>query len=136
MIEHPATLLQNEIGAAVDLGRHLAIAIVGTSEAELIEVPETGPVHLRARIKSAEYAMHGLLCQTNDGSTAIFEVPRGLENTLILGIVPIGLARYQVFDLDWDTVVELGVESGPVYRITVGGKGSPWREITTFAKRL
>lgn len=122
-----------------DAAKHLGLGLVQLGGGQVVEVPPSGPVHFRAEIKGAQYAFHAIV-GTQQGRGWEFVVPPEAENTFVLGLVPLGPARFRLLDIDWDEAQNLGEPTDAGRRITVDGDmrtgDHAWREIITFARRL
>lgn len=129
-------------GASPAAAKFLAAGLVMLGGGTVVRLEESGPVHFQAGIRGIRYSVHAVLArQSEDGWE--FDVAPGTEDMLILGIIPLGLARFVLLDLNADDVAELGEPSASADgAMTVRMNGDlktedhQWREITSFSKRL
>lgn len=130
---------QKNIAREIDIGRHLIIANVAISGAEVVEVPPVGFEHIRARIKGAEYIFHGVVGQiTREGCQ--FVLPQAASSTLPVGFEPGPPGSFKMLRLDWAAVERFGTKFGELVRVIVPrdrqSEDYRWHKITTFAQRL
>jgi len=119
----------------------LAMALVQIGGGKVVGISTEGPIHFRAEIRGAVYPMHAMLGSPMDDGGWRFEVPDGLEDAFILGIVAIGPTRFRLVELDWD-VVQASMPTGSNGEKVVDVNQAlatgdfHWGEIQSFAKRL
>ena len=122
--------------------KFLAAGLVMLGGGAVTRLEDVGPVHFYADIRGIRYSVHAVLAnQSEDGWT--FDVAAGTENMLILGIIPLGVARFLLVDLNADDVAELGEPSARAdgaRTVRMNGdlktEDHQWREITSFSRRL
>lgn len=92
-----------------------------------------GPVDLTAIIKGAVYNFHLVLGEP-DGSTVSFCVSLDSRETLVLGVVPRGDLIFEVYELDWEKIEDLGSKRSGYWLVETDSKdiGTTWKRITSF----
>ncbi len=85
-------------------------------------------IDLYAIIKGAQYALHIAI-----GDDKGFIVPASAERALVLGFKPAGEFDFELVELDWDSVTEVGKRIGGSYIVPYSHY---WRPIINFKNRL
>lgn len=97
----------------------------------------TGPIDLSAVIKAALYNFHIVLGH-DDGEKVSFAVSVGAENTVVLGVLRVTHASFEIYELPWEIVASKGVKRSGHITLTVDrvDLGGSLRKIESFTNRL
>lgn len=90
-------------------------------------------VDLYAIIRGAKYNFH-ILVPVGTGSSQHFLVPVEARETIVLGVVPLGNFSFEVYELDWAGIDEVG--SRKTHGMAVKIQDRAWRRISSFAERI
>jgi hypothetical protein len=97
----------------------------------------TGPIDLSAVIKAALYNFHIVLGRIDD-EKASFAVSVDADATVVLGVLRVSHASFEVYELPWDMIESLGVRRSSHITLSVdlATLGDSVRRIESFANRL
>jgi hypothetical protein len=89
-------------------------------------------IDLYAVIRGAMYSFH-VVVAVGEGSSRKFLVAQEAQGVIVLGVVTDGFT-VRIFELDWDTILEIGARKGTSFEVPI--EHTNWREIKSFAERI
>lgn len=93
----------------------------------------TSKVNLYAIIKGAQYNFH-VTAAIGEGNETHFLIPFEAETAIVLGVVRTGGFSFEVYELEWEVVVDTGTRKTTGYDVPLADR--PWKKITTFSERI